>query len=60
MKKRILVLGMNGMLGHILYDYLSETGKYSVVGLDKNSLNALQDEKDIERSVWEKIKTIIP
>jgi dTDP-4-dehydrorhamnose reductase len=51
MKKRILVLGMNGMLGHIVHDYLLDTGKYSVFGLNRKSLNALQDEKDIEKII---------
>lgn len=39
------------MLGHMIHDYLSNQESYDVIGLGKNSLNALDSEKNIERKL---------
>lgn len=49
--KKILVLGKTGMLGHMVYNYLLETNKYEVFGLDRKRLNALDNEEKIEEEI---------
>lgn len=34
--KKILVIGIKGMAGHVVFTYLKETGKYEVFGLARN------------------------
>ena len=46
--KKILILGINGMLGHLVYDYLLGTEKYEVIGLARDSLDALESDNKIE------------
>ncbi len=48
-KKNILILGSKGMLGHLVLDYFNRLKKYNVEGTSKKELNALMDEKKIER-----------
>lgn len=40
MKKKILVLGSNGMAGHVVFNYLKSTGRYNVVGFSRKDLKA--------------------
>lgn len=49
---KVLVLGKNGMLGHIVYEYLAKQG-YDVVGTTRSEYDA---EKDDIKPIIEKIK----
>ena len=40
---KVLVLGKNGMLGHIVYEYLKEQG-YEVIGTTRNEYDADKDD----------------
>ncbi len=47
--KKVLVLGKNGMLGHMVSDYLFSLGKYEVVSIDKEEIDVLKmSDQDIE------------
>jgi dTDP-4-dehydrorhamnose reductase len=38
--KKVIIFGASGMAGHMVYDYLQETGKYDIVTVcNKNKLN---------------------
>jgi len=45
--KRILVLGANGMLGHVVYFYFKKLGTYLIKGVDKSALNKEIDILDV-------------
>jgi len=47
--KKILVLGEKGMLGHLVYDYLRNKGKYKISGLGKDTLDATKNKDEIEK-----------
>lgn len=49
---KVLVLGKNGMLGHIVYEYLEKQG-YDIVGTTRSEYDA---EKDDIKPIIEKIK----
>lgn len=49
---KVLVLGKNGMLGHIVYQYLNEQG-YEVIGTTRNEFDA---DKDDARNIIEQIR----
>jgi dTDP-4-dehydrorhamnose reductase len=36
MKKKLLVIGINGMAGHVAFQYLKDTQKYQVYGMARN------------------------
>ncbi len=47
--KKVLVLGKNGMLGHMVYGYLSSLNKYDVSAIDKEELDVLKfSDQEIE------------
>lgn len=47
-KKTVLILGREGMAGHMVFDYLSSLKKYNVFGTTKSELNAESDAIKIE------------
>lgn len=57
MKKKILVLGKTGMLGHMVFDYFSSLGKYNVLGTNREDFDIL---KMSDWEIEEKIKAYSP
>ena len=45
-RKKILIIGITGMLGHMMFNYLQETGKYNIVGWDRHDVDFLNITKE--------------
>jgi len=50
-RKKILVLGSKGMLGHMVFNYLNSLGKYKVIPFERGDLNAEWSEEKIEKKI---------
>ena len=46
-KIRILIVGSNGMLGHMLFDYFTAQDGFETIGLSRNVINGFINEKNI-------------
>jgi len=44
---KVIVLGKNGMLGHMIYHYFNEQTEFETVGLDRTELDAMFEYNDI-------------
>ena len=49
MKKKLLVIGINGMAGHVAFRYLKDTQKYQVYGMARN-IEATENTFDLDVS----------
>jgi len=57
MAVRILLLGANGMAGHMIHDYLMPTGKYELIGMTRDQYDFNTDRLDVFDSIY---KTVLP
>lgn len=56
--KKILVIGIKGMAGHVIFKYLKNTAKYQVDGIARN-IEASANVFNLDVSETEELKTII-
>lgn len=58
MKKKLLVIGINGMAGHVAFRYLKDTQKYHVYGMARN-IDATEDTFNLDVSDTVRLNKIV-